>query len=81
MDGEIMQRTEIKQKIDDSRELKIQRYMRRIIGTLILASAALAYFVSPYWLLLTVFIGLNLLQFSFTDWCLMQSALKRIVKR
>ncbi len=54
--------------------------MRRIIGTLVLASAALAYFVSPYWLLLTAFIGLNLLQFGFTDWCLMKTMLETVVK-
>ncbi|HIH23595.1 TPA: DUF2892 domain-containing protein [Candidatus Woesearchaeota archaeon] len=76
-----MQHIHNEQKSDDSREQNIQRYMRRIIGTLVLTSAALAYFVSPYWLLLTAFIGLNLLQFSFTDWCLMQSMLKRMVKR
>ena len=75
-----MQNEQSNQKIDDHKERRIQRYMRRTIGTLVLTSAALAYFVSPYWLLLTAFIGLNLLQFSFTDWCLMQSVLKRIVK-
>lgn len=63
-----------------TKEQRIQRYMRRIIGSMVLASAALAFWVSPYWLLLTAFIGLNLLQFSFTDWCLMQSVLKRIVR-
>jgi len=63
-----------------TKEQKIQRYMRRIIGLLVLLSAALTYFVSPYWLLLTVFVGLNLLQFGFTDWCLMKSILERIVK-
>lgn len=63
-----------------TKEQRIQRYMRRIIGTLVLISAALAYFASPYWLLLTAFIGLNLLQFGFTDWCLMKSILERTVK-
>ncbi len=63
-----------------AKEQRVQRYMRRIIGTLVLTSAALAYFVSPYWLLLTAFIGLNLLQFGFTDWCLMKTILDKIVK-
>jgi hypothetical protein len=62
-----------------TREQRIQRYMRRIIGIMVLASAALAYFVSPYWLLFTVFIGLNMLQFGFTDWCLMKTLLEKIV--
>jgi hypothetical protein len=30
---------------------------------------ALAHFVSPYWYLLTAFVGLNLLQSAFTNWC------------
>jgi hypothetical protein len=36
---------------------------------MILASLVLAYYVSPYWYLLTVFVGLNLLQSAFTNWC------------
>jgi hypothetical protein len=35
----------------------------------ILLSVALAHFVSPWWLLLTVFVGVNLLQSSFTGLC------------
>ena len=34
-----------------------------------LTSAALVYFVSPWWLLLTAFVGLNLLQASVTGFC------------
>ena len=63
-----------------TREQRIQRYMRRVIGTMVLASAGLAYWVSPYWLLLTAFVGLNLFQFGFTDWCLMKSIMEKIVK-
>ncbi len=63
-----------------TREQRIQHYMRRIIGTLVLLSAALAYWVSLWWLLLTAFVGLNLIQFGFTDWCLMKTMLEKIVK-
>jgi hypothetical protein len=38
-------------------------------GTFVLASAALGYFVSPYFLIFTAFVGLNLLQSGFTNWC------------
>jgi len=38
-------------------------------GMMVLLSLSLAYFLSPYWLWLTVFVGLNLLQSSFTNWC------------
>jgi hypothetical protein len=38
-------------------------------GVMILASVALAYFASPLWLLLTAFVGVNMLQASFTGFC------------
>ena len=38
-------------------------------GTMVLISAALSYFISEYWLLFTVFIGLNVLQSAFTGFC------------
>ncbi|MCA9752468.1 MAG: DUF2892 domain-containing protein [Gemmatimonadetes bacterium] len=50
---------------------------RAIVGTMILLSVALGYFVSPYWFLFTVFIGLNLLQSAFTKWCLLSDILKK----
>jgi len=42
---------------------------RVIVGLMILASAALAHWVSPWWLLFTAFIGLNLFQSAFTHFC------------
>lgn len=50
--------------------------IRLIAGTFILISVALAHWVSPWWLLFTVFIGLNLIQSSLTKWCLMEDILK-----
>jgi hypothetical protein len=44
--------------------------VRLMAGTLVLSSLALAHFLSLYWLWLTVFVGLNLLQSAFTNWCL-----------
>jgi len=35
----------------------------------VLITLALAYWVSPWWLLFTAFAGLNLLQSAFTNWC------------
>ncbi len=52
--------------------------IRRIAGTFILASLALGYWVSPYWYLFTAFVGLNLLQSSFTRWCLMETMLAKV---
>jgi len=41
----------------------------RFAGFVVLVSLALAYWVHPYWLGLTAFAGLNLLQASFTGFC------------
>ena len=38
-------------------------------GVVVLLSVALTYFVSPYWLLLAVFAGLNMIQAAFTGFC------------
>ncbi len=43
--------------------------IRRFAGVFILLSAALAYWVSPMWLLFTAFVGFNLLQSSITGFC------------
>ena len=52
--------------------------IRRFAGAFILGSLALAYWVSPYWLLFTAFVGANLLQSSFTRWCLLERILARV---
>ena len=49
--------------------MNIDRAVMAFAGLMILASVALAHFVSPWWLLLTVFVGLNLLQASVTGFC------------
>lgn len=43
--------------------------IRVLAGTLVLTSVALAHFVSPWWLLLAVFVGANLVQSAFTGIC------------
>lgn len=56
----------------------MERYVRAIAGTLILASVVLVWFDSKYWLILTAFVGLNLLQSAFTKWCLMEDILAKL---
>lgn len=58
--------------------MKLENALRGVAGVVVLLSAALAAWVSPYWLLLTAFAGVNLLQSAFTDWCPMQTVLSRI---
>lgn len=49
--------------------MTVERALRLMAGVVILISLALAYYVSQYWLWLTGFVGLNLLQSAFTNWC------------
>lgn len=49
--------------------MTVERGLRLMAAVVILISLALAHFVSHKWLWLTVFVGLNLLQSAFTDWC------------
>jgi len=56
----------------------MERIIRALAGTLVTVSLALGYFVSPYWFLLTLFVGLNLFQSAFTQWCLAEEILKKL---
>ena len=51
--------------------------IRRLAGTFILVSLALGWWVSPYWLLFTAFVGLNLIQSSLTGFCPLERMLGR----
>ena len=48
-----------------------------LAGAFVLASLALGYWVSPDWFLFTAFVGLNLFQSAFTNWCPMMSFLPK----
>ncbi len=58
--------------------MTIHQMLRAIAGTFVLVSVALGYLVDPRWFLLTAFVGLNLLQSAFSDWCPMITLLKRV---
>ncbi|WP_411832348.1 DUF2892 domain-containing protein [Pseudoxanthomonas mexicana] len=49
--------------------MNLDRAVLAFAGVMILISIALVHFVSPWWLLFTAFIGLNMLQASFTGFC------------
>jgi hypothetical protein len=49
--------------------MTVERAVRLMAGIMIVISLALAHYLSPYWLWLTAFVGLNLLQSAFTKWC------------
>jgi hypothetical protein len=49
--------------------MTVERALRLMAGLVTLISLALAHYVSVNWLWLTAFVGLNLAQSAFTDWC------------
>jgi hypothetical protein len=64
--------------IEQSSAVNVDRAVMAFAGLVNLASAALAWLVSPYWLLLTAFVGLNLLQASITGFCPSAIIFKRL---
>jgi hypothetical protein len=55
-----------------------QRIIRAVAGTFILTSVVLTIFVSIYWIALAAFVGLNLFQWSFTNFCPMEYILTKL---
>lgn len=49
--------------------MKVEEAVRLMAGIVLLIGIALSYFISPWWILLSVFVGLNLIQSSFSKWC------------
>ncbi len=58
--------------------MTVERGVRLMAGVMVLLSLALAHSISYYWLWLTVFVGLNLLQSAFTNWCPAMNILRAI---
>lgn len=49
--------------------MSIDRAVMAFAGAMVLVSLLLSLIFSPYWLLLTAFVGVNLIQASFTGFC------------
>jgi hypothetical protein len=58
--------------------MTIHQYLRMTAGAFVLLSLSLGYFVDPRWFLFTAFVGLNLFQSAFSDWCPMITFLKKL---
>jgi hypothetical protein len=61
----------------NAQALHTQFLVRRFAGVFVLASLALGWWVHPGWFLFTAFVGLNLLQSSFTRSCPLETMLAR----
>ena len=58
--------------------MNIERILRAMAGFMILLTLLLSHFHSHYWLLFTFFIGINLLQSAFTNWCPAMTILQKL---
>jgi hypothetical protein len=57
--------------------MSLDRMLRMIAGFFVMLSVALGYFVNPNWYYFTAFVGLNLFQSAFTNWCPMITFLRK----
>jgi Protein of unknown function (DUF2892). len=64
-------------KLETNNKIMKTRIIHAVAGTMILASLLLGIFVHQNWFYLTGFVGLNLLQSSFTNWCLLGNILDK----
>ena len=58
--------------------MNVDRFLRLIAGFFVVVSVALGYYVHPAFFLFTVFVGLNLFQSAFTNWCPMMTFLRKL---
>jgi len=56
--------------------MTIDRLLRMTAGAFVLISLALGYWVNPGWFYFTAFVGLNLFQSAFTNWCPLMTILR-----
>jgi hypothetical protein len=57
--------------------MTVERALRMIAGSLVAASVLLGIYINPSFLWFTLFVGLNLLQSAFTQWCPMMTILRK----
>ncbi len=58
--------------------MSVENSIRLLAGSMVLLSLALYYVASPYWLLVAAFVGLNLIQSSFTKFCPAEIIVRRM---
>jgi hypothetical protein len=58
--------------------MTVERFVHAFAGTLVLTGVLLAHYVNPWFLLLSAFVGANLLQSSFTRFCPLAMLLRKL---
>ncbi len=57
--------------------MNVEQMLRMIAGVIVMATVALGSFVDPRWFWFTAFVGANLFQSAFTNWCPMMTILRK----
>ena len=58
--------------------MNVDRALRLVAGIVVMLSVALGHFVDANWYYFTAFVGLNLFQSAFTNWCPMMTILRKM---
>lgn len=58
--------------------MNVERYLRMIAGAFVAASVALGYWYHPGFFVFAAFVGLNLFQSAFSNWCPMMTFLRKL---
>jgi len=58
--------------------MDVNRWLRMFAGAFVATSLVLGHLVSPKWYLFTAFVGLNLFQSAFTNWCPLMTILRKL---
>lgn len=59
-------------------DFTVERGLRLLAGLFIVLSVLLGVYVSPWFFAFTAFVGLNLFQSAFTNWCPMMEILRKL---
>ena len=58
--------------------MDVNRWLRLVAGIFVTLSVALGFLVSPKFFWFTAFVGVNLFQSAFTNWCPMMTFLRKL---
>ena len=58
--------------------MTVDKAVRALAGTMVLLSVVLTYWLTPWFVLLTIFVGANLLQSAFTGFCPAESVFRKM---
>lgn len=64
--------------LSEESAMTVNEGLRLVAGVFVVLSVVLGYYVSPWFLAFTVFVGLNLTQSAFSGWCPMMTILGKL---